>query len=80
MIERGDDAPIGIVQATVERDAAEGLTALLAWTVGCGHQGRGFASEAATALARWLSAQGVARLETHIHPDHQASAGVAGNA
>jgi RimJ/RimL family protein N-acetyltransferase len=56
VIERVDDATIGIIQATVDRDAAEGLTALLAWTVGCDHHGRGFASEAATALARWLSA------------------------
>ena len=40
-------------------------------------QGRGLATEAATAMADRLTAAGVTRLVAHVHPDHAASARVA---
>ncbi|MFG2983481.1 GNAT family N-acetyltransferase [Streptomyces sp. NPDC048258] len=65
---------VGTVQATItpERDRAE-----LAWTVGTAWQGRGFATEAARALAAWLTELPVGLLVAHVHPDHSASAAVA---
>jgi RimJ/RimL family protein N-acetyltransferase len=65
-------AEIGAVQATVGREAAE-----LAWVVSPAHQRRGYATEAAAALARWLAGCGVTRLIAHINPAHAASIGVA---
>ncbi|GIH49589.1 Protein N-acetyltransferase, RimJ/RimL family [Microbispora rosea] len=70
-----DGRAVGYVQATV---ADEGRRAEVAWVVGTAWQGRGYASEAAAALAGWLRARGVARIEAHIHPDHHASMAVAG--
>ncbi|MEV7524282.1 GNAT family N-acetyltransferase [Streptomyces sp. NPDC091371] len=65
---------IGTVQATVT--PARGL-AELAWVVGSPWQGRGFATEAARALAGWLRGLPVGRLVAHVHPEHAASAAVA---
>jgi RimJ/RimL family protein N-acetyltransferase len=45
--------------------------------VGTPWQGRGIASEAATALVTWLEQQSVSRVIAHVHPDHRASAAVA---
>ncbi|MGH9132321.1 MAG: GNAT family N-acetyltransferase [Ilumatobacteraceae bacterium] len=73
----GDPGPIGAMQATIARDLT---SAEVAWEIGVGHQGRGLASEAARALVDWLVASGVARITATIHPDHSASAGVAGRA
>ncbi|MEU6426347.1 GNAT family N-acetyltransferase [Microbispora sp. NPDC046973] len=70
-----DRRAVGYVQATV---VDEGRRAEVAWVVGTPWQGRGYASEAAAALAGWLRARGVARIEAHIHPDHHASMTVAG--
>ncbi|MEU8177917.1 GNAT family N-acetyltransferase [Microbispora hainanensis] len=70
-----DRRAVGYVQATV---ADEGRRAEVAWVVGTTWQGHGYASEAAAALAGWLRARGVARIEAHIHPDHHASMAVAG--
>ncbi|MFI7031708.1 GNAT family N-acetyltransferase [Microbispora rosea] len=70
-----DGRAVGYVQATV---VDEGRRAEVAWVVGTAWQGRGYASEAAAALAGWLRARGVARIEAHIHPDHHASMAVAG--
>ncbi|MER5639828.1 GNAT family N-acetyltransferase [Kitasatospora sp. NPDC002227] len=70
---RAEGRLVGTVQATVEgTDRAE-----LAWVVGTPWQGRGFAREAARALAGRLTDQGVTVLTAHIHPDHHASAAVA---
>ncbi|MEU9300887.1 GNAT family N-acetyltransferase [Streptomyces sp. NPDC048269] len=65
---------VGAVQATImpERGRAE-----LAWTVGIPWQGRGLATEAARALAAWLTQLPVGLLVAHVHPDHAASAAVA---
>ena len=69
---RESRAPVGAVQATVRADDAA-----LAWVIGTRSQGRGYAAEAATALADWLRESGVRRLTAHIHPEHAASGGVA---
>ena len=72
-----DDVAIGTVQATVwegERRAA------VAWLIGVRWQGRGYATEAARALADWLVSMGVDTIEAYVHPDHAASAGVAARA
>ncbi|MGC4996422.1 GNAT family N-acetyltransferase [Streptomyces sp. DT195] len=66
----------GTVQATL---AASG-TAEIAWVVGTPWQGRGIAKEAAVALVTWLTAHPVHSITAHIHPDHHASATVAGAA
>ena len=70
VIETGSVA--GTVQATVE-----GGEASLAWGIGAGFQGRGYAKEAAAAMAAWLADQGVTRFRATIHPDHAASGAVA---
>jgi uncharacterized protein (DUF1684 family) len=67
-----DSTPVGYVQATVVGDSAE-----VAWVISPSVQGRGVATEAATAMADWLTAAGVTRLVAHVHPDHAASAAVA---
>jgi RimJ/RimL family protein N-acetyltransferase len=63
---------IGTAQATISAD--EGT---LAWVIGIGWQGEGFAKEAAGAVAAWLRSRGISRLRAHIHPDHFASSAVA---
>ncbi|HKF84838.1 MAG TPA: GNAT family N-acetyltransferase [Candidatus Limnocylindrales bacterium] len=62
----------GFVQATVRGDSAD-----VAWLIGEPWQGRGYASEAAQAMIAWLAANGVRTVTAHIHPEHEASAGVA---
>ncbi|WP_369236379.1 GNAT family N-acetyltransferase [Streptomyces sp. R21] len=69
---REGGALVGTVQATVVVGGAE-----IAWVVGSGWQGRGFASEAAVGLVEWLERQGVRSVVAHVHPDHHASAAVA---
>lgn len=69
---RADGRAIGTAQATIL-----GGEATLAWVIGSDFQGHGFAKEAATAVAGWIQAQGVARLRAAIHPEHAASGGVA---
>jgi RimJ/RimL family protein N-acetyltransferase len=72
--QRVDDEPVGVLQATIDD---EGRHSLIAWDVGVAWQGRGYASEAAGAVMRWLEARGVVAVEAHVHPDHIASARVA---
>lgn len=67
-------SPLGYIQATV---AGPGTGAEVAWVVGVPFQGRGYATEAAKAVVRWLLRDGVAPIVAHIHPDHAASAAVA---
>lgn len=69
-----DDAPVGVVQATVlENDSI----ADVAWEIGTAWQGLGYASEAATAMINWLVDQGVRTIDAYIHPAHTASMRVA---
>lgn len=72
-----DGRAVGYVQATI---SDEGRRAEIAWVVGLGWQGRGYASEAARTLVAWLFARGVGVVVAHIHPDHTASAAVASRA
>ncbi|MGD9703255.1 MAG: GNAT family N-acetyltransferase [Acidimicrobiia bacterium] len=70
----GSPEPVGAVQATI----ADDLTwAAVAWEIRVSHQGRGLATEAASALVDWLFASGVARITANIHPEHSASVRVA---
>lgn len=79
---------VGTVQATVTgtrtgvagADApgkVAGTRAEVAWVVGTGWQGRGFATEAALGLMGWLREEGVRTVVAHVHPDNVASARVA---
>jgi RimJ/RimL family protein N-acetyltransferase len=77
--ERATGRPVGTVQATVP-GRTDGKVADLAWVIGTGAQGNGFAKEAAATVAEWLRAQGVVRLRAHIHPQHYASMAVARSA
>ena len=66
-------AVVGTAQAT-----SHGHEATLAWVIGTPFQGRGYAKEAAAAVASWLTATaGILRLRATIHPEHEASAAVA---
>ncbi|MET0566342.1 MAG: GNAT family N-acetyltransferase [Acidimicrobiia bacterium] len=67
-----DRVAVGFVQATVTDVEAD-----IAWLIGVDWQGRGLATEAATAMIEWLVAGGTRRLVAHIHPDHAASGKVA---
>ncbi|MGP8205234.1 MAG: GNAT family N-acetyltransferase [Acidimicrobiales bacterium] len=49
----------------------------VAWIVGEPHQGKGYASEAAEVLVRWLAGESVRRVQAHILAGHAASEGVA---
>ncbi len=69
-------ALMGFVQATLERKASE-LLANIAWVISPIHQGHGVASEATKAMALWLQFKGVNCLQAYVHPEHQASMGVA---
>jgi RimJ/RimL family protein N-acetyltransferase len=71
---RDSGAAIGFAQATVRASPAQ---AEVAWLIGVPWQGRGFASEAASAVVEWLASAGVREIEAHIHPDHLASQAVA---
>lgn len=69
-----DGTLIGHVQATAEDDGAR---ADVAWILGIPWHGRGYATEAAIALVRWLEAMGTRTITAHVHPQHAASARVA---
>lgn len=76
---RAERRLVGTVQATVS--VADGQqVAEIAWIVGRPWQGRGIATEASRALVAWLRAQPVSLVVAHIHPEHGASAAVAGAA
>jgi RimJ/RimL family protein N-acetyltransferase len=68
--------PLGTVQATLTRDGG-GWRGEVAWVIGTAAQGKGYATEAAVALVRWLREHGVDRITANVHPDHHASASVA---
>ena len=69
---REEGVAIGTAQATIVGDEAT-----LAWVIGSGWQGQGFAKEAAAAVAAWLRSRGISRLRAYIHRDHMASNAVA---
>jgi RimJ/RimL family protein N-acetyltransferase len=73
-VKDGDGAAIGAVQATIMED---GGRAEVAWIIGARGQGRGYGSEAATAMVHALIRAGVPSVTAHVHPDHAASEAVA---
>jgi RimJ/RimL family protein N-acetyltransferase len=73
---RADSLAVGTVQATVS-EVDGGREARLGWMIGVEWQSRGFGSEAATALVRWVRSQDVHEIAANIHPEHGASAAVA---
>ncbi|MFG2643711.1 GNAT family N-acetyltransferase [Streptomyces sp. NPDC048370] len=90
--EREEGRLVGTVQATLQATVHATLqagvhatlqgdrSAEVAWVVGTPWQGRGFAREAVRELVDWLTTH--ARVDTvlaHVHPDHAASAAVAGS-
>lgn len=64
---------IGYVQSTVTVHSAD-----VAWVIGSPWQGQGYATEAASAMIRWLRSAGVRAFRANIHPAHSASQRVAG--
>lgn len=74
--ERATQLAVGTVQATL-RVAPGRLSAELAWVIGVGHQGRGYATEAACGMVGFLGEHGVNAFTAHIHPGHGASETVA---
>lgn len=70
-----EDEGVGFTQATVLPTHA-----YVAWVVGTRWQGRGYASEAASALVEHLRTLGVPEIRACVHPSHVASRRVAQNA
>jgi RimJ/RimL family protein N-acetyltransferase len=68
--------PVGTVQATVT-NGGTGWAAHVAWVIGTPWQARGYATEAAGALAAWLRERGASVLLATIHPDHTVSEKIA---
>ena len=66
--------PVGFVQATLTMAEPTDPEAELAWVIGTPWQGRGYAAEAATAVAAWVAPR---RRVAHIAPGHLASEAVA---
>ncbi len=71
--ERATGSAVGTVQATLREPA----TAALAWVVATRAQGKGYATEATSAVIAWLRENGVGVFEAYIHPEHAASRSVA---
>jgi len=74
--ERATGQAIGSTQATITIDG-DAIVGELAWIVGSRHQRRGYAGEAAEAMAAWLREQGARSLFAEIHTHHEASMNVA---
>ena len=61
---------VGYVQATLSNGATR---AEIAWVIGAGFQGNGYAAESSSAMVAALAEAGVSEIVAHIHPDHGAS-------
>jgi RimJ/RimL family protein N-acetyltransferase len=78
----GPRARVGVADAQGQAGVAgtqgevAGTRAEVAWVVGTGWQGRGFATEAARGLLGWLREEGVRTVAAHVHPGNVASARV----
>jgi RimJ/RimL family protein N-acetyltransferase len=70
--EKSTHDAVGTAQATLREHAAE-----LAWVVSTPAQGKGYATEATSAVIAWLGQNGVHLFEAHVNPDHAASRAVA---
>lgn len=67
---------VGTVQATIVANH-RGFLAELAWLIALPHQRRGYATEAAVTMVRWLREQQVEVIAANIHPQHESSMRVA---
>ena len=74
--ERETGVAVGTVQATLTTQDGR-LEAEIAWVIGAARQRRGYGTEAAGAMVEWLRTQGIKTITADIHPDHEASMGVA---
>ncbi|HWC85002.1 MAG TPA: GNAT family N-acetyltransferase [Solirubrobacteraceae bacterium] len=74
--ERESGDPVGSVQATLTAQG-EGVVADLAWVIAVPHQRRGYATEAAAGMVKWLREQGADVLAASIDPHHEGSMRVA---
>lgn len=73
---RASGVAVGTVQATVSsHDGVPGAD--VAWVIASAYQRRGYAREAAAAMAAWLRQQGADVITAYIHPNHEASIAVA---
>jgi RimJ/RimL family protein N-acetyltransferase len=73
---RLDSQAVGTMQATIRE--VDGTTrSRLGWMIGVDWQNQGYATEAASALVKWVRRQGVDEIGAHIHPEHRASEAVA---
>jgi len=69
---RASGAAVGTVQSPVtSHDGVPGAD--VAWVIASAHQHRGYAREAAAAMAAWLRQQGADVITAYVHPDHEAS-------
>jgi RimJ/RimL family protein N-acetyltransferase len=73
---RSGGEAVGGMQATMTLHG-DAVVGELAWIIGSRHQRRGYAREAAVAVAAWLREQGAQILFADIHPEHEASMAVA---
>lgn len=89
--DRASGDALGFVQATIvdgpgtpgdghRTDLRPMPSAEVAWVIGTRWQRRGYAIEAARGLVDWLEGAGIGKIVAHVHPDHGASARVAGQA
>lgn len=69
-------AAVGTLQATLPAGGPSEGAAEVAWVVGRAWQGRGLATESARSLVELLRADGWT-IVAHVHPEHEASQGVA---
>ncbi|WP_068797019.1 GNAT family N-acetyltransferase [Pseudonocardia sp. HH130630-07] len=70
-----DGRLVGTVQATVT--GPEPGRAAIAWVVGEADQGRGYGTEAVTAMRAWLARHGIDDVVAMIRPGHRRSEGLA---
>jgi len=74
--ESGTRLAVETVQATISAEQSS-MSAELAWVLGVAHQGRGYATEAISAIVAWLRRHAVDTFAAHIRSGHEASEGVA---
>ena len=75
--DRATGAAVGAMQGEITALGGGALQGELSWIFGVEHQGRGYAREAAAAVAAWMRGVGEVRLIADIHPEHVASMRVA---
>lgn len=67
---------VGTVQATISLQDDTSV-AEVAWVIAARYQRRGYARESAAEMLRWLRQHGIGVVIAYVHPEHDASIGVA---